>query len=113
MKNRLGLTFLATGTLLLAAVSACADTDVGRAYVLTDLTGSVAEGDRVVGLVVLPCGSCSRCLAGDPSNCLNWWRHPERAYARYRKWGWYRVGWQRPGWDDAPRFDVLMRDLPL
>ena len=27
MKNRLGLTFLATGTLLLAAVSACADTD--------------------------------------------------------------------------------------
>ena len=27
MKNRLGLTFLATGTLLLAAVSACADND--------------------------------------------------------------------------------------
>ena len=27
MKNRLGLTFLATGALLLAAVSACADND--------------------------------------------------------------------------------------
>jgi hypothetical protein len=37
----------------------------------------------------------------------------ESAYARYRKWGWCRVGWQRPDWDDAPRFDVLMRDLPL
>ncbi|MEU1982748.1 GNAT family N-acetyltransferase [Nocardia sp. NPDC019395] len=37
----------------------------------------------------------------------------ERAYARYRKWGWYRVGWQRPAWEDAPRFDVLMHNLPL
>ncbi|WP_280397361.1 GNAT family N-acetyltransferase [Nocardia carnea] len=37
----------------------------------------------------------------------------ERAYARYRKWGWYRVGWLRPSWEDAPRFDVLMHDLPL
>ncbi|MEU4310991.1 GNAT family N-acetyltransferase [Nocardia sp. NPDC024068] len=37
----------------------------------------------------------------------------ERAYARYRKWGWYRVGWLRPGWDDAPIFDALILDLPL
>ncbi|MFQ6226820.1 GNAT family N-acetyltransferase [Nocardia sp. NPDC002869] len=37
----------------------------------------------------------------------------ERAYARYRKWGWYQVGRLRPRWDDAPIFDVLMRDLPL
>jgi L-iditol 2-dehydrogenase len=42
-----------------------------------------AKGDQVVGLVVLPCGSCARCLAGDTSNCVNWWRNPERAYARY------------------------------
>jgi GNAT superfamily N-acetyltransferase len=37
----------------------------------------------------------------------------QRAYRRYRKWGWSRVGWLRPNWDDAPTFDVLMRDLPL
>lgn len=37
----------------------------------------------------------------------------ERAYARYRKWGWYRVGRQRPSWEGSPVFDVLMRELPL
>ncbi|WP_280421152.1 GNAT family N-acetyltransferase [Nocardia carnea] len=37
----------------------------------------------------------------------------DRAYARYRKWGWSRVGSLRPGWEDAPTFDVLIRDLPL
>lgn len=36
----------------------------------------------------------------------------ERAYARYRRWGWYRVGVQRPAWDGAPTFDVLIRVLP-
>lgn len=44
-------------------------------------------------------------LLVDPSN--------ERAYARYRRWGWYRVGVQRPGWEGAPTFDVLIRPLPL
>ncbi|MEU6184768.1 GNAT family N-acetyltransferase [Nocardia sp. NPDC047038] len=34
-----------------------------------------------------------------------------RAYDNYRRWGWYRVGTLRPDWPDAPRFDVLMRDL--
>ncbi|WP_281211400.1 hypothetical protein [Nocardia speluncae] len=37
----------------------------------------------------------------------------EHAYARYRKWGWYRVGWLRPNWENAPTFDVLMHNLPL
>lgn len=37
----------------------------------------------------------------------------ERAYAAYRKWGWVRVGWLRPSWEDAPKFDVLIRELPL
>ncbi|MBF6301956.1 GNAT family N-acetyltransferase [Nocardia amamiensis] len=36
----------------------------------------------------------------------------ERAYERYRRWGWNRVGWLRPSWPDAPQFDVLMRELP-
>ncbi|MCX0270504.1 GNAT family N-acetyltransferase [Nocardia zapadnayensis] len=56
-----------------------------------------------------------RLLAGRPEQRATLLVNPgnERAYARYRKWGWYRVGWQRPDWDDAPRFDVLMRDLPL
>ncbi|WP_084485610.1 GNAT family N-acetyltransferase [Nocardia beijingensis] len=35
----------------------------------------------------------------------------ERAYQRYRRWGWERVGWLRPSWPDAPRFDVLIREL--
>ncbi|MGQ4614606.1 GNAT family N-acetyltransferase [Nocardia sp. R7R-8] len=34
-----------------------------------------------------------------------------RAYDKYRRWGWHRVGTLRPNWPDAPRFDVLMRDL--
>lgn len=34
-----------------------------------------------------------------------------RAYDNYRRWGWHRVGTLRPDWADAPRFDVLMRDL--
>ncbi|WP_024800122.1 GNAT family N-acetyltransferase [Nocardia sp. BMG51109] len=37
----------------------------------------------------------------------------ERAYQRYRAWGWHRIGWLRPGWPDAPKFDVLIRDLDL
>ncbi|MGW5750959.1 N-acetyltransferase family protein [Nocardia rhamnosiphila] len=37
----------------------------------------------------------------------------ERAYVRYRHWGWYRVGVQRPDWEGAPTFDVLIRALPL
>ncbi|WP_280397950.1 GNAT family N-acetyltransferase [Nocardia carnea] len=35
----------------------------------------------------------------------------ERAYERYRRWGWYKVGVQRPGWEGAPTFDVLVRTL--
>lgn len=35
----------------------------------------------------------------------------DRAYAAYRKWGWECVGQLRPHWDNAPTFDVLMRDL--
>jgi ribosomal protein S18 acetylase RimI-like enzyme len=35
----------------------------------------------------------------------------ERAYGRYLQWGWRKVGWLRPNWPDAPRFDVLIRDL--
>ncbi|WP_067691430.1 GNAT family N-acetyltransferase [Nocardia jejuensis] len=35
----------------------------------------------------------------------------ERAYRAYRNWGWQRAGTLRPSWEDAPRFDVLMRDL--
>ncbi|WP_280183588.1 GNAT family N-acetyltransferase [Nocardia cyriacigeorgica] len=37
----------------------------------------------------------------------------ERAYERYRRWGWYKVGIQQPGWEGAPTFDVLIRRLPL
>ncbi|MFI6312272.1 GNAT family N-acetyltransferase [Nocardia fusca] len=44
-------------------------------------------------------------LLVDPSN--------ERAFARYRRWGWCRVGVQRPSWDGAPEFNVLIRTLPL
>nr|WP_083905257.1 GNAT family N-acetyltransferase [Nocardia transvalensis] len=36
-----------------------------------------------------------------------------RAYRAYRKWGWRRVGHLRPGWPEAPRLDVLVRELPL
>lgn len=35
----------------------------------------------------------------------------ENAYARYRKWGWFRVGVLRPDWEGAPIFDVLIREL--
>ncbi|MCU1647297.1 MAG: acetyltransferase family protein [Nocardia sp.] len=34
-----------------------------------------------------------------------------RAYAKYVKWGWRRVGTLRPRWPEAPRLDVLIRDL--
>ncbi|WP_040832607.1 acetyltransferase [Nocardia jiangxiensis] len=34
-----------------------------------------------------------------------------RAYQRYIQWGWRKVGHLRPDWPDAPRFDVLLRDL--
>lgn len=44
-------------------------------------------------------------LLVDPDN--------ERAYTAYRTWGWRRVGSLRPGWENAPTFDVLIRDLPL
>lgn len=37
----------------------------------------------------------------------------ERAYERYRQWGWYKVGVQRPAWEGAPTFDVLIRGLPI
>ncbi|MFI1465586.1 GNAT family N-acetyltransferase [Nocardia carnea] len=37
----------------------------------------------------------------------------ERAYARYQRWGWYRVGVQCPGWAGAPTFHVLIRSLPF
>ncbi|MBF6328419.1 GNAT family N-acetyltransferase [Nocardia transvalensis] len=35
----------------------------------------------------------------------------ERAYRRYRSWGWRKVGTMKPHWPDAPRFDVLIREL--
>ncbi|MGW4365476.1 GNAT family N-acetyltransferase [Nocardia takedensis] len=35
----------------------------------------------------------------------------ERAYQRYLHWGWNKIGWLRPSWPDAPRFEVLLRDL--
>lgn len=35
----------------------------------------------------------------------------DRAYTAYKRWGWECVGQLRPHWDDAPTFDVLMRDL--
>lgn len=34
-----------------------------------------------------------------------------RAYRRYLQWGWHKIGWLRPSWPDAPKFDVLLRDL--
>ncbi|UGT60236.1 GNAT family N-acetyltransferase [Nocardia asteroides] len=37
----------------------------------------------------------------------------DRAYARYRRWGWQRAGTLRPNWPDAPTFDVLVLPLPL
>ncbi|WP_067653059.1 GNAT family N-acetyltransferase [Nocardia harenae] len=37
----------------------------------------------------------------------------DRAYDRYRRWGWRRVGTLRPSWPDAPTFDVLILPLPL
>ncbi|RBO91350.1 GNAT family N-acetyltransferase [Nocardia puris] len=42
-------------------------------------------------------------LLVDPDNQL--------AYAAYRRWGWHRVGTLRPSWENAPTFDVLIRDL--
>ncbi|WP_063019714.1 GNAT family N-acetyltransferase [Nocardia niwae] len=52
-------------------------------------------------------------LAGRPEQRATLLVRPEnhRAYDNYRRWGWYRVGTLRPSWPDAPRFDVLMRDL--
>ncbi|BDT88529.1 N-acetyltransferase [Nocardia cyriacigeorgica] len=44
-------------------------------------------------------------LLVDPTNV--------NAYARYRKWGWFRIGTLRPNWEAAPTFDVLIRALPL
>lgn len=44
-------------------------------------------------------------LLVDPAN--------DRAYDRYRRWGWQRVGTLRPSWPDAPTFDVLILPLPL
>lgn len=35
----------------------------------------------------------------------------ERAYAKYRRWGWTRIGTLTPSWDDAPTLDVLTRPL--
>lgn len=35
----------------------------------------------------------------------------ERAYAAYSRWGWQRVGTLQPDWEDAPMFEVLVRDL--
>jgi len=38
---------------------------------------------------------------------------PENLRARraYLHWGWHEVAQLRPGWDDAPAFDVFMRNL--
>ncbi|WP_063066425.1 GNAT family N-acetyltransferase [Nocardia violaceofusca] len=35
----------------------------------------------------------------------------DRAYRRYMRWGWSRVGTLRPTWPDAPKFDVLIRQI--
>jgi ribosomal protein S18 acetylase RimI-like enzyme len=35
----------------------------------------------------------------------------QRAYERYLHWGWRKVGTLQPHWEDAPQFDVLIRDL--
>jgi GNAT superfamily N-acetyltransferase len=34
-----------------------------------------------------------------------------RAYQAYLRWGWSRQASLTPSWDDAPTFDVLIRDL--
>jgi ribosomal protein S18 acetylase RimI-like enzyme len=33
------------------------------------------------------------------------------AQAAYAKWGWQKVAKLRPAWENAPRFDVLNKDL--
>ncbi|MFI0446838.1 GNAT family N-acetyltransferase [Actinomadura sp. 6N118] len=37
----------------------------------------------------------------------------ERAQRAYSKWGWQQVGRLTPSWDNAPRFHVLMLNLPV
>lgn len=41
------------------------------------------KGTPVVGLARQACGACARCLATDPTNCVDQWRPSQRAYARY------------------------------
>ncbi|WP_036528458.1 GNAT family N-acetyltransferase [Nocardia sp. CNY236] len=55
-----------------------------------------------------------RLLAECPEQRVTWLVNPtNEAYAIYRHWGARRVGTLQPTWDGAPRFDVLIVDLPL
>jgi ribosomal protein S18 acetylase RimI-like enzyme len=52
-------------------------------------------------------------LGGRPEQRATLLVDPEntRAYNTYRHWGWYKVGTLRPNWENAPTFDVLIKDL--
>ncbi|WP_327097047.1 GNAT family N-acetyltransferase [Nocardia vinacea] len=53
-------------------------------------------------------------LADRHEQRVTWLVNPiNKAYAIYRHWGARRVGTLQPSWDGAPRFDVLIVDLPL
>jgi hypothetical protein len=53
-------------------------------------------------------------LADRPEQRVTWLVNPTNpAYAIYRHWGAHQVGTLKPSWDGAPRFDVLIVDLPL
>lgn len=52
-------------------------------------------------------------LSGRPEHRATLLVRPDndRAYRAYIKWGWSRIGTLRPTWPDAPKFDVLIRQI--
>jgi len=52
-------------------------------------------------------------LAGRPEQRATLYARPDNAPAQaaYRKWGWLKVAQVRPGWENAPVYDVLVRQL--
>ncbi|RJO70630.1 GNAT family N-acetyltransferase [Nocardia panacis] len=86
---------------------------------------AVEDGTRTFGLSELMVDKLytGRGIAGTLFRGLLADRHEQRvtwlvnptnsAYAIYRHWGARRVGTLQPTWNGAPRFDVLIVDLPL
>jgi hypothetical protein len=107
------------------------DTDWWRGLQLDQGQPPIAEftaedGTRTFGFSELMvdeahtgCGIASKLfrtlMAEQPLERATWLVNPanEHAYAIYRHWGARKIGSLQPGWEGAPRFDVLVVDLPL